>query len=166
MLSNKSLTAQRVIDQIMKCGITHIVWLPDTETRFMYDAMVRQPGLTLVPICREGEAIAVAAGLIIGGKKAMVLHQNTGFLESGDSVRGIALDLKLPLLLMLGYRGWQRGVPMTDTAAIYLEPILNAWGINYYFLEADEDLRKISMAYEEANKTKRPVAVLVTRGYK
>ena len=162
-MTNKSLTGKRVVDEIMKCGITHIVWLPDSDAQFMYDAMSSQPGLTLVPMCREGEGIAIAAGLIIAGKKAMVLHQNTGFFESGDSVRDLALDLQLPLLLMLGYVGWQRDVPMTNSAGVYLEPILDAWGIKHYLLETDDDVEKISMAYKETNETKRPVAVLITK---
>ena len=164
-MTNKSLTGKRVVDEIMKCGITHIVWLPDSDAQFMYDAMSSQPGLTLVPMCREGEGIAIAAGLIIAGKKAMVLHQNTGFFESGDSVRDLALDLQLPLLLMLGYVGWQRDVPMTNSAGVYLEPILDAWGIKHYLLETDDDVEKISMAYKETNETKRPVAVLITKEY-
>lgn len=165
-MHGNSLTAQRILDEIRKCGITHIVWLPETETRFMYDAMISQPWLILIPVCREGEAIAIAAGLIIGGKKAMVLHQNTGFLESGDSIRGMALDIQLPLVLLIGYRGWQRNVPMTDSAAVYLEPILDAWHIKHYLLKTENDVEKISLAYKEANDTKRLVAILVPKEYK
>ena len=143
-MTSKSLTGKRVVDEIMKCGITHIVWLPDADARFMYDAMSNQPGLTLVPMCREGEGIAIAAGLIIGGKKAMVLHQNSGFFDSGDSIRGLALDFKLPLLIILGYKGWQHDVPMTRSSGIYLEPILDAWGIKHYLLETDDDVEMIS----------------------
>lgn|GEM_PF-75961 len=161
-MTNKLLTGPRVVNEIMKCGITHVIWLPDAYAKFMYDAMRSQPGLTLVPMCREGEAIAIAAGLITGGKKAMLLHQSTGLFESGDSVR-LALDYKLPLLLMLGYVGWQHDVPMTTSAAIYTEPILDAWHIKHYLLETDDDVEKISRAYEEANETKRPVVVLITQ---
>lgn len=161
-----SLTAQKILDEIMKCGVTHIVWLPDTEARFMYDAMINQPWLTLIPVCREGEAIAIAAGLIVGGKKTMVLHQNTGFLESGDSVRGMALDIHLPLVLLIGYRGWQRDVPMKDSAGIYLEPILDAWHIKHHLLETDNDVEKISLAYKEANDNRRLVTVLIPKEYK
>lgn len=159
------LTAARVLDELKKCGVTHIVWLPDSEAGFMYEAMMSQHEITLVPICREGEAISVAAGLIVGGKKPVVLHQNTGFFESGDSVRGIALDLKLPLLMLLGYRGWRRDAPMTDSAAIYLEPILDTWGIKYYLVETDQDVAKISLAYKEALETNRPVSILIGKEY-
>ena len=131
----------------------------------MYDALMSQREITPVPVCREGEAIAVAMGLILGGKKPVVLHQITGFYESGDSVRGLALDLQLPLLILLGYRGWQRERPITDSAAIYGEPILKAWGIKHYLVETDEDLPKISRAYQEAQEGKRPVVVLIGREY-
>ena len=164
-MARRSLTAERVLDELKKCGITHIVWLPDSEARFMYDTMMSQNDITLVPICREGEAIAIAAGLILGGKKPVVLHQSTGFFESGDSVRGLGLDLELPLLLLIGYRGWRRDKPMTDSAAIFLEPVLDAWGIKHYLVETDEDVERISISYKEVQETSRPVAILIGREY-
>ena len=164
-MTNKSLTAKGVFDELKKCGITHIVWLPDSEFRFMYEAMMSQHEITLVPMCREGEAIAIAAGLILGGKNPVVLHQSTGFFESGDSVRGLALDLQLPLLLLIGYRGWRRDSPLTYSPAIFLEPILDAWGIRHYLVETDEDVERISTGYQEVQQTNRPVAILIGREY-
>jgi sulfopyruvate decarboxylase subunit alpha len=159
--SKTSLKANRILKELGKCDVTHIVWLPDSEANFMYGAMMSQKEIALVPVCREGEAIAVAMGLQLGGKKPVVLHQNTGLFESGDSLRGLALDLKLPLLLMIGYRGWLHGDPMTDSAGVFTEKILNTWGIKYYLVESDDDVAKISSAYNEAHETNRPVAILI-----
>ena len=163
--TSKKLTDVRVLDELKKCGITHIIWLPDVETRFMYEAMRSRHELTLVQVCREGEAIAIAAGLMLGGKEPVTLHQNSGFFESGDSVRGLALDLHLPLLLLIGYRGWRRDAPITDSAAIFLEPILDTWGIKHYLVETDEDVERISIGYKEAHETNKPVAILIRREY-
>ena len=160
-MDSKSLTAERVLDELKKCGITHIVWLPDSEARFMYDAMMHQKDITLVPICREGEAIAIATGLTLGGKKPVVLHQNTGVFESGDSIRGIALDLNLPLLLIIGVRGWRQNAPPTDSSAVFIEPVLDAWGIKHYLVEGEKDMGKISSGFEEAQDTQKPVAILI-----
>ena len=160
-----SLTANRILDELKKCGITHIIWLPDSENRFMYEAIKSQPDFTLVPVCREGEATAIAAGLMLGGKEPVVLHQNTGFFESGDSVAGLALYLKFPLLLLIGYRGYQRDTPITDLAAVFIEPILDAWGIKHYLMETDEDVEKISLGFKEAHETQKPVAVLIGKEY-
>ena len=156
-----SLDARSVLDQINKNNVTHVVWLPDSETNFMYQLMEADPDLNLVPVCREGESMAIAAGLWVGGKKPVVLIQNTGMMESGDSIRGLALDINLPLVMPIGYRGWTRHGVTTDSAATYTEPIRHAWGINYYLVETQGDVERISIAFEEAERTQRPVACLL-----
>jgi sulfopyruvate decarboxylase TPP-binding subunit len=164
-VSPGTLQAATVLDELRSCGVTHVVWLPDSETGYMYQAMLESE-LTLVPICREGESVAVAAGLIMGGKRPVVLIQSTGFYESGDSIRGLALDLHLPLLFMIGYRGYQgRGRPPVDSAARFLEPILDTWGIPHYTVESDATCHYISEAYEQAAAQRHPAAVLMGKEY-
>ncbi|MBI2857973.1 MAG: hypothetical protein HYX90_02745 [Chloroflexi bacterium] len=161
-----NVSAKRVLDELKKCRVSHIVWLPDSEARFMHDAMMNQHDMTLVPVCREGEAIAVAVGLTLGGQRPVVLHQNTGFFESGDSVRGLGLDLKLPLLLLIGYRGWHPDTPLTDSRAVFTKPILRAWGVKHHIVETDQHVKRISAAYKETQDTKRPVAILIGTEYR
>ena len=162
MTSQQSLlNPSSVIEQFKKNGITHVVWLPDSETNWMYMAMQEEPSFDLIPVTREGEALAIAAGLYAGGKKPVCLIQNTGMFESGDSIRGIALDVNLPVVMMIGYRGWTRHGVTPDSAARFTEPILDAWGIKYYLVESDADADRITTAFEEAEATNRPVAILV-----
>ena len=150
-----------IISELKKNNITHVVWLPDSETNFMYQELLAEPDIDLVPVCREGETMAIAAGLWVGGKKPVVLIQNTGVMESGDSIRGLGLDVNQPLVMLVGYRGWSRHGVTKDSAARFIEHILYAWGINYYLVEVDEDASHISRALQEANDTSRPVAVLL-----
>ena len=150
-----------VIAELKKNNITHVVWLPDSETNFMYQLLTNEPTLDLVPVCREGETMAIAAGLWVGGKRPIVLIQNTGIFEAGDSIRGLALDVNQPLVMLVGYRGWSRHGLTKDSAARFIEHILHAWGITYYLIETDDDADRISLAIEEAERTSKPVAVLV-----
>ncbi|MDP6498097.1 MAG: hypothetical protein FI710_09580 [SAR202 cluster bacterium] len=150
-----------VIAELKKNHITHVVWLPDSETNFMYQLLNNEPTLDLVPVCREGETMAIAAGLWVGGKRPIVLIQNTGIFEAGDSIRGLGLDVNQPLVMLVGYRGWSRHGLTRDSAARFIEHILHAWGITYYLIETDEDADRISLAIEEAERTQKPVAVLV-----
>ena len=164
-VSNATLQAATVLDELGSCGVTHIIWLPDSETGFMYEAM-RASQLTLVPVCREGESMAIAAGLLMGGKRPVVLIQSTGLYESGDSVRGLCLDLQLPLLLMIGYRGYPgRGRTPADSAARFLEPILDTWGIPHYIVDSDAACHYISEAYQQAQANSQPTAVLLGKEY-
>ena len=65
-------------------------------------------------------------------------------MESGDSIRGMAIDSGFPLVMLIGYRGWNRHGVITDSAARYTETFLNAMGINYYLLETDDDAPRIT----------------------
>ena len=159
------LNPETVMGEFKKNGVTHVVWIPDSETNWLYQLMDADQNLDLIPASREGETFAIAAGLTIGGKKPVVMIQNTGMMESGDSIRGIALDMGLPMVMIIGYRGWTRHGPTPDSAARFTEPILRAWGINYYLIENDADASRISLAFEEAEKNSSAVAVLVGDEY-
>lgn len=160
------LSPETVLEQLKKHGVTHVVWLPDSETNWLYLLMKAEPSLTLVPVPREGLACSIAAGLAAGGKVPVILVQNTGLMESGDSIRGWLFGLEIPVVFMVGMRGWSRhGPPTADTASLYTEPFLNAFRINYYLVESDVDVGRISYAFEESKRTKRPVAVLVGDEY-
>ena len=124
-----------------------------------------QPWLDIIPATREGQTFAIAYGLMIGKKVPICLIQNTGMLESGDSIRGFALDPGCPLVFLVGYKGWTRHGATPDSAARYTEPFLNAFGITYYLVEHDADGPRISLAFEEARAKNRPVAVLLGDEY-
>src|SRR6185436_2161228 len=164
-VQDAQLSPQVMLDEMKKNGVTDVVWLPDSETNWLYQLMQAEPSLRLIPVSREGLAFSLAAGLSSGGKTPIILIQNTGLMESGDSLRGWGLGLNIPVVLMVGYRGWTRHGVTTDTAAVYTERFLNAFGINYYLVESDADAARISVAFEEAKKNKRPVAVLVGDEY-
>ncbi len=159
------LSPEIVLQEMKKNGVTHVVWLPDSETNWLYTLMLGEPSLSLVAVAREGLAFSTAAGLHAGGATPIVLIQNTGLMEAGDSMRGWALGLNIPVVLMVGYRGWMRNGKPTDTAATYTEPFLKAFGIHYYLVESDADASRISQAFAEARENKRPVAILVGDEY-
>ena len=159
------LSPETVLAQIKANGVTHGVWLPDSETNWLYLLMKADPAIELIPVSREGAAFSTAAGLSVGGKKPIILIQNTGLMESGDSLRGWAIGMNIPVVLMVGYRGYTRHGVIQDTAATYTERFLNAFDVDYYLIENSEDAERITIAFNEAERTQRPVAVLVGDEY-
>ena len=163
--STVALSPETVLREMKQNGVTDIVWLPDSETNWLYLLMKADPSLRLVGVSREGHACSIAAGLHAAGKKPLILIQNTGMMESGDSIRGWLLGLNVPVVMMVGYRGWTRHGVTTDTAATYTERFLMAFGLSYYLVESDADAPRITTAFEEAALTQRPVVVLVGDEY-
>ena len=83
--------------------------------------------LELVRVCREGEAWAIAAGLHLAGRRPLVMIQNTGLFESGDAMRNVLFDLRLPLSAIVGYRSFL--IPnSTDSAKRFTEPVSGRLG--------------------------------------
>src|SRR5438477_12102311 len=99
------LTTRRILESFKEMGITHVVGLPDNSTAALFLELAADPDIYLITVTREGEAFATAAGLWIGGQKPLVLIQNTGFLEAGDALRGTLTRMRLPILLLVSYRG-------------------------------------------------------------
>lgn len=161
-----ALSPEAIVGEFKKNDVTHVIMLPDSETNFLYLLMQEESSLTVVPVAREGQAFSTAAGLSVGGAKPVVLIQNTGLLESGDSIRGWGIGLKTPVVMMVGYRGWTRhGVNPPQDVANFTEPMLHALGIRYFLIESDNDAPRLSLAFREAEETRRPVAVLVGDEY-
>lgn len=164
--SHEAMLSPAVVLEEMKTnGVTHVISLPDSETNWLYLLIKAEPSLSFIAVSREGLAFPLAAGLRAGGKTPLVLIQNTGMLESGDSLRGWVLGFNIPLVLMVGYRGWTRHGVTLDSAAVYTERFLNAFGINYYLVETNADAPRISLAFKETQAAKRPVAVLIGDEY-
>jgi hypothetical protein len=105
-------------------GFTHVVWVPDSHTGRWEPDLVAAGRPPLRP-CREGEAVGLAAGLLLGGATPLVVIQCTGFFEAGDAVRNVAHDLKLPLKLLVGVRGAKGGG--ADNCPTFADPVARAW---------------------------------------
>ena len=118
-----------IAESLVAAGFSHIVWLPDSHLGTWDDALATHPKLTLVRPCREGEAVCLAAGLMIGGAKPLVAIQCTGFFEAGDAVRNVVHDLKLPLKLLVGVRSWKNRENTADNCPTFTEPLVRAWNL-------------------------------------
>ena len=170
--------AQLVLDVLSRHGVTDVVSLPDNSSSALL-ALLRQSGeIRLLSVTREGEAFALAAGLWLGGRNPLVLIQNTGLLESGDSLRGTLVRMRIPVVCLVTYRGYAKFArleappdpspevlsrPDLDSVAVMTEPTLRAWGVPFDFLHTNEDIAKISAAFAHAQQLSAPVVVLVTQ---
>ncbi len=155
--------ADLIREQLERCGIEYLVWLPDTEVRTFYDSIQAAQNLQLLQVCHEEEAIGLYTGLYLTGKRAAILIQNSGMLHSLDALGHLVVKLQIPLLLMLGYRGYHKmlsGHQPLDYAAKFTEPVLAAMEIKSYLVDNDEEVENIGRAFREAMNGDRPVALL------
>lgn len=161
--------ASATIEVMLSIGITDVVTIPDGESRHLYAALLDTPEIAVYQPTREGEGIAIAAGLWVGGRRPLVLLQNTGLMEAGDALRGCGIGPGIPLLLLVGWRGFpgaMAGRLPIDSAYPYTEPLLQAWGVPYRHLMGDVDLGALGEMAALAESTSKPAAVVYGYGFR
>ncbi len=144
-------------------GVSHVIWIPDSELGGWEAALTGAASLRLIRVCREGEAIAIAAGLMLGGQKPVVMIQCTGLFEAGDALRNVVHDLQLPLFLIVGVRGYylHQAGKTADTCPIFTEPILQAWKLPYLILDKTHTAADLGQAYAQRQAEQRAGAALI-----
>lgn len=175
------MSAPETLRTLVSRRVTHLVGLPDSVSAPLFDTVSRHPAIRLVTVTREGEAFAIATGLWIGGAAPLVVIQNTGFLESGDSLRGTAQRMAAPIPILITGRGYmamhRAGLtpeeprtrelmtrPDLDSTALLTEPTLEAWGVPFRRCEGDSDpAAELLATIDDARATERPVALVVAR---
>lgn len=157
-------SGEQVAGLLRQCGITHVVTVPDS-TLGRWEAAIEQSGIRLIRVCREGEAWAVAAGLHLGGKHPLVMIQCTGLFESGDALRNVLHDWKLPIPSLIGYRSFlnQETLP-GDTCLVFTEPILRAWDMDYQLITAPEQFEAMAEHLRGYRAAAKPRVVLIAEG--
>jgi sulfopyruvate decarboxylase subunit alpha len=158
-----SASATRTVSVLKDLGFTDAVSIPDGESRYLYQALVDDPDIDVYLPTREGEGIAIAAGLWVGGRRPVVVLQNTGLMEAGDALRGCGIGPSIPLLLLVGWRGYpgaMAGTLPVDSAYTYTEPLLEAWGLPHRTLMGDDDLVVIEEMTMLAAESSKPAAVV------
>ena len=155
------LDGPSVVAALKECGVTHVIWIPDSELGMWEPALSADAQLHLIRVCREGEAIAVAAGLLLGGRRPVVAIQCTGLFEAGDTLRNVVHDMKLPLFMIVGVRSYYayQQKKTNDTCPVFTEPILHAWQVPYTILDRRHAASDLSQAYRQAQLENRPAIV-------
>jgi sulfopyruvate decarboxylase TPP-binding subunit len=88
--------------------------------------------------------------------------QCTGLFESGDALRNVIHDWKIPVFSIIGYRSYldQAKLP-GDTCLVFTEPILDAWKIDYRLITSPAELDVIRDHFTDCRSTKRAGAALI-----
>ena len=162
-----TLAGRNIIDAIVASGIDFVVSVPDiTTSEGLLRPLAQLNSPRLIRVCKEDEGIGICAGLAYTGKRALLLIQQTGMLDSINAIRGVAVEYALPVCMMVGLLEKEPGVPPRQSKRYgvrIVEPILDAMGIPYHEIEEDADVGRIKPAIDDAYAGSRPVVLLIGR---
>ena len=95
----------------------------------------------------------------------MVLIQCTGLFESGDALRNILYDWKLPIQSIIGYRSYlDQSVLPGETCLVFTEPILQAWNLDSRLIPAPAQYDEMRAFLSDTRQAGKPGVALIAEG--
>jgi len=154
-----------VYEALKQCGIGLVSALPETWLVHLIRMAEEDPKMILVRLAKEEEGVGVSAGAYFAGMKSAMLMQNHGFLASVNGIVSFAQLYRIPLLMIISYRGhFGERDPWQTQGGRATEPVLRALDIPYTFLDDPATVaRRIAEAQTWAYASLHPAALLLTR---
>src|SRR4249920_1393295 len=101
-----STSSSKLIYASLKdAGVRIISALPETWLVHLIRFAEDDPDTTLVRLAKEEEGVGISAGAHLAGVKSAMLMQNHGFLASINGIVSCAQLYRIPLLMLISYRG-------------------------------------------------------------
>ena len=156
----------RVVYQALRsCGIGLVSALPETWLVHLIRMAEDDPEMILVRLAKEEEGVGISAGAHFAGVKSAMLMQNHGFLASINGIVSFAQLYRIPLLMIISYRGtFGERDPWQTQGGSITERVLQSLSIPYIFLDDPATVaRRVAEAQTLAYASLHPAALLLTR---
>ncbi len=157
--------SQLIYDALKASGIGLMSALPETWLVHLIRLADEDPDMILVRLAKEEEGVGISAGAHLAGVGSAMLMQNHGFLASINGIVSCAQLYRIPLLMLISYRGefGERDPWQTEGGGV-TEDLLRALRIPFSHLDRpDHVVRRIAKAHTLAKSANRPVALLLCR---
>ena len=115
-----------------------------------------------IPAVREDVALGLAAGAWLGGRRPVVVMQNSGLGTSLNALASLSLMYGLPALLIVTWRGFGgKDAPEHLLMGEISPKLLDLLGIPYRVLHSESADELLAWARKEMDARETPVALLV-----
>ena len=159
------LSGSGIIAELKKARVRVVAALPDIVTSDgLLWPLSRDPDFQLIRVCKEDEGVSICAALSYTGTRALVLMQQTGLLDSLNSIRATAIEYQLPVCMMIGLQGKNPAEKIANAenyGVRIVKPILQLMGLETVIIENEKDISKIAASISYAYEFERPVCFLL-----
>jgi len=92
-----------------QAGYDFFTGTPCSYLKPLINRVIDDDGITFVPAVSEGDAVAIAAGAWLGGRRSVVMFQNSGLGNAVNPITSLSQTFKIPFLGIVTWRGEPRG---------------------------------------------------------
>lgn len=99
------IQAEQFVEAGRRRGLEWYAGVPCSFLAPFINCVIDDDRLTYISSANEGDALATAAGAVIGGRRACVMMQNSGLGNAVNPLTSLAHTFRIPLLLICTLRG-------------------------------------------------------------
>ncbi|MGV3707242.1 MAG: phosphonopyruvate decarboxylase [Gemmatimonas sp.] len=99
------VSSQLFVDELSAHGFGPYAGVPCSYLRPFIDYVIDRDDLSYVPATNEGEALAIAAGAQLAGRRPVVMLQNSGLGNLVNPLASLTHPFRIPVLIIVTLRG-------------------------------------------------------------
>jgi len=156
--------ATLIVDGLKEAGVDIVACLPESLLKSTYRLLQREEDLRFIPVSNEADMPGIVVGAYLGGKRAVMMMENSGLRQSCEPIARFAFTHHMPIVMMMAFRG---GFPEYNwwghAHAQTMEPILHALRIPFWLVQRQDEIKsRIKGAFVHADSSQWPVALVFT----
>jgi phosphonopyruvate decarboxylase len=99
------VSSRAFVDQLTERGFGPFIGVPCSFLKPFINYVIEREDLSYLAATNEGEALALAVGMYLGGRRPVVMIQNSGLGNLVNPLTSLAYTFRTPLLLITTWRG-------------------------------------------------------------
>lgn len=141
-----------------------VPYVPDNVLRPLIERIHADPYFTAFACTREEEAVGIAAGAWMGGMRAVVLMQTSGFATLANVLASLPVPFQIPVLLLVSERGTLGEFNIGQAlVARTMRPVLDSIAIEHHTLtRLDEVEFTVDRTIRQAVATQQPACLILS----
>ncbi|MBX3197644.1 MAG: phosphonopyruvate decarboxylase [Labilithrix sp.] len=162
------IEAKSFVETAKLAGFSLYTGVPCSYVKPFINYVIDAADLSYVGAANEGDAVAIATGAELGGRRAIVMMQNSGLGNAVSPLTSLNAIFKIPTLLIVTLRGEPGGPKdepqhelMGQITTRMLETMNVAW--SYFPTEESEVAGAIEKAVSHMTKTELPYAFVMKK---
>jgi phosphonopyruvate decarboxylase len=105
------ITADKFLNPAREFGFNFFTGTPCSYLKPFINYVIDTDGLDFIDSVNEGDAVAIAAGAAVSGKRAVVMFQNSGLGNAVNPLTSLTYTFNLPVMVITTLRGEPGGAP-------------------------------------------------------
>ena len=150
-----------IVDTMVDNDVSFVTTVPCKQHAGVISELEQRQDVQHMPGNKEDEGMGLCAGAYMGGKRPMIIMQNTAIGVTVNTLVTLQQFYRMPLPMLISYRGeLKEPVACQVEMAVHTKALLNQLQIPTYHFHQEDDAKELDAILKYTFMSNKPVAIL------